>query len=171
MRRRLIAATVCLAAVAFIWNGRDSSRTDLPQDTKTVQEDVSTRSNAPPDQGTKPSITLLPVSEEADTLHSPETDGEEDLQMLESFFLAYQRALGENPTGENYEITAALTGSNSKGIAVLAGNHSSISPDGELLDRWGNPYHFHSISARIIEVRSPGPDGTLWSDDDVVLED
>ena len=171
MRRGLIAATVCLAAVAFIWDGRDSSRTDFPQHTKPVSEDVSTRSNASPDQGTEPSITLLPVSEEADALHSPETDGEEDLQIIESFFLAYQQALGENPTGENDEITAALTGSNPKGVAVLPGNHSSISPDGELLDRWGNPYHFHSISARIMEVRSPGPDGTLWSDDDVILED
>ena len=40
--------------------------------------------------------------------------------------------------------------------------------DGELVDRWGTPYFFHSVSAEKMEIVSAGPDKELWTDDDVV---
>ena len=42
---------------------------------------------------------------------------------------------------------------------------------GQLLDRFGNPYYFHPVSEQMIEIRSAGPDGKLWTNDDVALED
>jgi hypothetical protein len=39
-----------------------------------------------------------------------------------------------------------------------------------LLDRWGTPYYFHPIARNVLGLRSAGPDGKLWTADDVVLE-
>ena len=97
--------------------------------------------------------------------------GEDDLQLLDTLLLTYRQAVRDNPTGENYEIVEALTGSNQKSVAVIPLDHSSISSDGELLDRWGSPYHFHSISSQVMEIRSAGPDGKLWSSDDITLQE
>ena len=74
-----------------------------------------------------------------------------------------------NPSGNNREITAFLTGSNPQHLALLPPAHPRLSPAGELLDRYGSPYFFHNLSAEWIEIRSAGPDGKLHSADDVTV--
>ena len=117
------------------------------------------------------SITLLPGATIIKELHQVDMSGEDDLQLLDTLLLTYRQAVRDNPTGENYEIVEALTGSNQKSVAVIPLDHSSISSDGELLDRWGSPYHFHSISSQTMEIRSAGPDGNLWTSDDITREE
>lgn len=91
-----------------------------------------------------------------------------DLDLLNEIFSSYQTIYQENPVGsENAEITAQLLGANPKKVVFIDPNSSSISNDGELLDRWGNPFRFHPMSASYMGVRSLGPDGILWTDDDV----
>jgi len=116
------------------------------------------------------SITLLPGATIIEELHQAEMSGEDDLHLLDTLLLTYRQAVRDNPTGENYEIVEALTGSNQKSVAVIPLEHPSISSDGELLDRWGSPYHFHSISSQTMEIRSAGPDGKLWNGDDITLQ-
>ncbi len=115
-------------------------------------------------------VTLLAAAETTIDLHSKETTGEDDIHLLDSLFIAYRQALKTNPSGENYEILEALTGRNRKSIAVIPADHTAISSSGELLDRWGTPYHFHSLSAHQMEIRSAGPDQKLWSEDDNLLD-
>jgi hypothetical protein len=117
------------------------------------------------------SITLLPGATIIEELHKADMSSENDLQLLDTLFRTYRQAVRDNPTGENYEIVEALTGSNQKGVAVIPLEHPSISSDGELLDRWGSPYHFHSISSQTMEIRSAGPDGKLWNSDDITLQE
>jgi hypothetical protein len=76
---------------------------------------------------------------------------------------------GGNPVGTNPEITAQLNGGNPKGINFIdpeAGMR--INGNGELVDSWGTPLFFHQLSANDTEVRSAGPDKTMWTGDDLV---
>ncbi|GAB4173537.1 MAG: hypothetical protein Fur0032_13170 [Terrimicrobiaceae bacterium] len=43
-----------------------------------------------------------------------------------------------------------------------------MSPDGQLLDRWGVPYHLHQMSSNDLDFRSAGPDRELFTADDLV---
>lgn len=81
---------------------------------------------------------------------------------------AYRIAFKENPVGTNAEITAQLLGQNARALRCLP-DRAPINDKGELIDRWGQPFYFHQISARIMEVRSAGPDQRMWNDDDEIL--
>jgi hypothetical protein len=50
---------------------------------------------------------------------------------------------------------------------LIPRGHPAINPDGELCDRWGTPYFFHSESRRRTTIRSAGPDRQMWTADDV----
>ena len=82
----------------------------------------------------------------------------------------FRTAVGENPIGNNIEITKALLGDNLKQVKIPIPTGSSVNGEGELCDRWGTPYFFHQLSAKAMEVRSAGPDHKLWSDDDLVAK-
>jgi hypothetical protein len=89
---------------------------------------------------------------------------------MNGIFIAFRAALHNgNPVGENSEITAALTGRNKLAFAFIPKDCPAINSKGELCDRWGKPYFFHQISGEKMEIRSAGPDGVLWTADDVVL--
>lgn len=79
----------------------------------------------------------------------------------------YRTVMGENPVGTNAEIAAALNGGNTKKARLLP-EGQSMNGNGELVDRWGRPYFFHQLSRTNIEIRSAGPDGVMWTDDDVI---
>ena len=42
-----------------------------------------------------------------------------------------------------------------------------MSLDNEILDRWGKPFFFHVISKNAVEIISAGPDGELFTSDDI----
>jgi hypothetical protein len=94
---------------------------------------------------------------------------QEDRDALADLVTNYLQALPDSrrpPLGTNDEITRALTDRDSLGDAALPDNHPGII-GGQLVDRWGNPWHFHQQSADLIEVRSAGPDGRLFTNDDI----
>jgi hypothetical protein len=106
----------------------------------------------------------------ADRLNSPETDIRSDLRIVDDIFAAYRSAThGENPIGENVDITEVLTGRNKLGFAFIPKDCPAIDAEGELCDRWGTPFFFHQISGDEMEIRSAGPDRKMWTADDVVL--
>ena len=85
----------------------------------------------------------------------------------------YRATFGQNPTGTNREITRALLGNNPRGVRFnfssgANGGAPRLDDRGRLLDRWEHPYFFHQISGTTLEVRSAGPDGILWNEDDEV---
>lgn len=69
----------------------------------------------------------------------------------------------------NRDIVEVLLGKEGVSHPFLSGDSSFLSPDGQLLDRWGEPLFFHLQSADRLEIRSAGPDGTMFTDDDVLL--
>jgi len=106
----------------------------------------------------------------ANSMHTKSVDAEVDLGSLEQLFELYRFVFKANPVGsENQEIMAQLLGSNAKKLVFFPRDHSSLDAEGVLLDRWGAPYYFHPLSAQLMDVRTAGPDGKLWTKDDLSL--
>ena len=102
---------------------------------------------------------------QVDQIRAGETDP--DLIGVKDVLRGYRAAFGENPVGTNAEITRALTGANSR-KSNFGGDEVKIK-DGQTVDRWGHPYFFHQLSRTEMEIRSAGPDGAMWTQDDEVI--
>ncbi len=92
-----------------------------------------------------------------------------EMETVKFFIRDYRAALGENPVGNNAEITKTLMGANPKHTKLVGLGDSRVSTKGELADSWGMPYFFYALSAREMEIRSAGPDKRMWTGDDIVL--
>jgi hypothetical protein len=114
-------------------------------------------------------IVVADIAATANALNSPETTADNDLEILESIIEFYRRANGDIvPSGGlNEEIVRRMRGDNDMKLAVFPDSHPSLNARGQLLDRWGTPYYFHPVSHAEIEIRSAGPDGKLWTNDDI----
>lgn len=82
----------------------------------------------------------------------------------------YRTLYHENPVGTNAEIMKAVMGGNPRQAQLGPPEGQSLNASGELLDRWGTPYFFHQLSSNLMEIRSAGPDKTLWTSDDIVTK-
>ena len=102
-------------------------------------------------------------------LHAPHSDITADLRIVQAVLEAFRTSFPAegNPTGSNAEITAARAGANRLRLVLIPRGHPALNADGELCDRWGTPYFFHSESRRRTTVRSAGPDRRMWTEDDV----
>ena len=92
-----------------------------------------------------------------------------DLEHVDVMLRDFRTVVGENPVGTNAEIMRAIDGANVKQLKLGAPAGHQLSPSGELVDRWGTPYFFHQLSGTQMEIRSAGPDRTLWTRDDVSI--
>jgi hypothetical protein len=70
------------------------------------------------------------------------------------------------PLGDNEDITKAMTGGNRYENVSIPTNDARV-VDGKIVDRWGTPYFFHNRAPDAIDVRSAGPDRTMFTADDV----
>ncbi|HBE95543.1 MAG TPA: hypothetical protein DDW68_00035 [Verrucomicrobiales bacterium] len=101
-------------------------------------------------------------------LHQENKTAHRDLEIIDEVLSNYRLVYQENPVGtDNEEFAAALTGENPKKVVFI---DPGLLSDGELLDRYGNPYIFHPLKADVMDLRSLGPDGQLWTGDDVSLD-
>lgn len=82
----------------------------------------------------------------------------------------FSQRFGGNPVGSNAEIVQALQGGNPGKANYMPQSAMRLNGNGELIDKWGRPYFFHANSATEMEVRSAGPDGRLFTPDDIVTK-
>ena len=82
----------------------------------------------------------------------------------------FASTFGDNPVGTNPEITQALQGANPKQLNFLKTDGNRVNATGELVDPWGTPYFFHQLSATEMEIRSAGPDRTMYTADDLLIK-
>ena len=81
----------------------------------------------------------------------------------------YHDVFGENPVGNNAEITAALRGNNPRQVNFIREDADlRVNEKGEMIDAYGTPFFFHQVSGSIMEIRSAGQDRKLWTFDDIV---
>jgi hypothetical protein len=91
------------------------------------------------------------------------------LENMRTSIRQYAATFGENPIGNNMEITQALQGANPKQINFVKEDGNRVNSNGELVDVWGTPYFFHQISGHEMEIRSAGPDRVMYTADDLVI--
>lgn len=113
----------------------------------------------------------FPRSPLADALNSPSTTPEDDLRTIARLLALYRERFDAYPAfGDNAQLVNALAGANPHRIALLPRDAPAVSPaTGELLDRWGTPYHVHAISRDALELRGAGPDRAFHTPDDLTL--
>lgn len=91
-----------------------------------------------------------------------------DLEIVSEFMEMYRKTFSQLPVGSNEDLTAILTGSNPLN-GVLFPSDSPMIVKGQIVDRWGSPYWIHPNSGAQSEIRSAGPDKSLFTPDDVIL--
>jgi hypothetical protein len=174
MKRLLtVALLIALIVGGFIFFRKDDGDSNAPASVSSARAFSSAQpppaSIADETKSASTAAQPLEVSDVARELNSPATDIHADLKLLRAIFDDYRTNLRLNPTGNNAEITAALTGKNSLRLALIPPRHRAINAEGELCDRWGTSFFFHQLSGTQMEIHSAGPDRKMWTDDDIVL--
>jgi hypothetical protein len=102
-------------------------------------------------------------------LNDPSRSALEDVKLLHELLDNYLQVskVSRRPLGLNEDVVVAWTTPGRFGVRFMNPRHPAI-VDGALVDRWGHRYHFHPLSAEEFEVRSAGPDGQLFTADDLV---
>jgi hypothetical protein len=100
----------------------------------------------------------------------PSPEALRDIEEIQFMLRDYRTRLGDNPTGTNAEIMKEVIGGNRFRAKFGPPEGQKLNEQGELLDRWEVPYFFHQLSKNEMEVRSAGPDRTMWTADDVVMK-
>jgi hypothetical protein len=116
-------------------------------------------------------LLSLPEAHIADNLNSPNNTQLQDIAIINSIFYAWRLIYSKtgNPVGNNQDIVRSLVGNNPKGIIFLQPNNPAINKNGDLCDRFGHPFFFHAKSGTQMEIRSAGPDGIMFTKDDVFI--
>jgi hypothetical protein len=100
----------------------------------------------------------------------PSPEALKDIEDIQFMLRDFRTRLGDNPTGTNAEIMKEVMGGNRVQARLGPPEGQKMNDQGELLDRWGAPYFFHQLSRNEMEIRSAGPDKTMWTNDDVVMK-
>jgi len=126
-----------------------------------IDQSTLTLANNPLDRSQLPPEALL-----LDDPTTPEPQVKEALHNLLSSirFLGTEKSY---PAGLNVEITNALLGLNSRKFGYLPADSGRINKNGELVDKYGTPYWFHSQTSQTLTITSAGPDRLMHTDDDV----
>jgi len=164
--------TGLVAAIIITWMLTRSGPAPYPIELEepAAPPSVETRASAPkPNPMTAGPLLRPPPNPVAAKLNDPNLTAEDDVanvhQLLEQMFGVWKTQ--RRPMSLNAEFTRALTGDNPARLPFIASSNPAV-VDGELVDRFGEPYQFHIISLDRIEVRSAGPDQRLYTDDDAL---
>lgn len=133
-----------------------------PNDTPVPQASATAPLVAPP--------LTVPDAEAVASAPASAGDIQAELDNVQFAIRDFRMALGENPIGNNAEITKALLGDNLKQARVPVPLGSNVNGDGELCDPWGTPYFFHQLSKNSMEIRSAGADRRMWTGDDRLVK-
>ncbi|WP_157211085.1 hypothetical protein [Verrucomicrobium spinosum] len=162
-RLTLLTASVLAVAfgVIFVWLRHSAFRPSPPPTEVLPNVKVPARPPAPP-----PVVLHELAAEYSQLISNPDQTSESRINNLISLLELYRRACGGTPCGHNELIVSSILGSNEKNVQLLPSDSPAIQR-GELVDEWGTPYWFHTLTDRYIEVRSAGPDRELFTSDDI----
>lgn len=110
-------------------------------------------------------------SELAAELNAPGTAPERDVEIVHTLLQQYLRRLRKRqglPIGNDSDLARVLSGKNPMHVVWLASGHRALGPEGRLVDRWSRPYFIHPRGNAAYEIRSAGPDGKMFTADDLV---
>jgi len=97
---------------------------------------------------------------------SPENDLTLMARLMENSLLLLKSA-AHRPLSANEDWADLFRGKNAAREEFLPAQHVALNVKGQLIDRWQTPLFFHALGGGRYEIRSAGPDGKLWTDDDL----
>lgn len=128
--------------------------------------DIGVPAVLPPDEGSLQKVSSHP---DAVSFGSGGVPPEREAEELLRLFQVFRQHFGGFPTGEdNAQMMNALCGANPTNLPIFPLNHARFDSKRALLDAWGKPFVFHSVSRDLLEIRSCGRDGEIFTDDDHV---
>jgi hypothetical protein len=169
---QLIATITAVLFIALIFFLRSSNETrdeavDNPAPVRPPSLPPGAVATAPPDSKNLQQVSPHPLA--VSFGGNPDLAEKEPAMLLE-ILQFYRMEFGSFPAGqENRDILHAMAGNNPEKLPVFPRNHPRIDANGDLLDAWGNPFIFHPVSSQHLEVRSKGPDGEIFTDDDIIV--
>lgn len=120
-------------------------------------------------ESTKPLPGDALLAEYGSTNLTAREDLRQVLRVFESALILVKQA-DVRHYATNEDLAEFLRGNNPNRLAMVSASSRLFDRDGRLLDRWGNPLVVHPVSSGMIELRSAGPDGVAWNDDDVLVD-
>jgi hypothetical protein len=168
--RTFLRLTIIALILGALWFLMQRQLQQLTQHSPSPpQTDEAT--NPPPASATPPAEVPIGDKILADYL-SPQQTAKQDLQilrrLLDTYFIAV-KSTDALPMSANEEIIATLAGQRKNKLPFLTLPHPAINAQGQLIDRWGSPVHFHQLAQKQYEIRTAGPDRTPYTDDDLVI--
>ena len=163
--RRLRAAAVLITAtgVLMAWLSYFAAK-KISGDPRAL-EAIASRQASQSKAG-KPFIGTTILQRYADPASKPEDDLTLMSRALGNFSLLVK---GDDPLplGANEDIAEALRGRNKARLRFLPDDSPVFDRQGRFIDRWGAPLYFHAESRARLDIRSSGPDGRMWTADDL----
>jgi len=177
MNKRLILALLCLPIVVVViillpithwttvpWKSKRTSPTSVEN---RVAATVTATPIERPNQPGQPSLLGESIlAGYADPNLPPPNDLMLLSRLMDNSLLLLKNA-ANRPLSANEDWAALLRGQNAAHERFLSDSNAALNSQGQLIDRWGTPLFFHALGGGRYEVRSAGPDGTLWTDDDI----
>lgn len=102
----------------------------------------------------------------ANTNLPPENDLTLMSRLMENSLLLLKSA-ANRPLSANEDWADLFRGKNAAREEFIPARHIALNPQGQLVDRWATPLFFHALGGGRYEIRSAGPDKTLWTSDDL----
>jgi len=177
--RRARLAGVSLAVGLFallIYVGNKPASNPVPDPaSKTPPEKFSepintSSTNKPFSKNVERPASPMPPHPESVLLGTERLSPPAQARLVAGILDSFRESEGAYPTAEdNPGVIRQLLGENSTRRAFLSPDTPAINAEGALLDAEGSPYHFHFISSQELELRSAGPDGQLYSEDDILI--
>jgi hypothetical protein len=97
---------------------------------------------------------------------TPENDLTLMARLMENSLLLLKSA-ANRPLSANEDWADLFRGKNAASEEFLPAQHVALNEKGQLIDRWQTPLFFHALGGGRYEIRSAGPDGKLWTNDDL----
>ena len=158
--------------VLCVWFVRQQPRHDRPQNPQSSTDALAAKtavSTVPSLQSPGQSTPLLGESilrDYANTNQPPENDLTLMSRLMENSLLLL-KAAGNRPLSANEDWADLLRGKNFAQERFISDTNVALNAQGQLVDRWSTPIFFHALGNGRYEIRSAGPDKTLWTADDV----
>ncbi|HEX7654664.1 MAG TPA: hypothetical protein VF607_14240 [Verrucomicrobiae bacterium] len=176
----ILSIGLLLLLVLVIWLPGSGGKRTAPASSRAAPFASSTKSvpAPPPAAVAAPTAPVAPLASRAgalamETLQVSNGVALPPATVLDNARVAihnYCATFGENPVGNNAEITAALRGNNPRQVQFIPPDSGlQVNALGELVDGYGTPFFFHQLSGTVMEIRSAGQDRKLWTFDDQVV--
>jgi len=170
VKKALVIGATVLVIVGFWLLSRDGKKPGAEIEPVVASRSITVTempvAAKPPQGPARPLVGEVILAGFAKTNFPPEHDLTLMSHLMENSVLLLKSA-ANRPLSANEDWADFLRGGNSAHERFLPDNHVALNAKGQLIDRWGTPLFFHALGNGRYDLRSAGPDKTMWTSDDI----